>query len=959
MRTFYFFIIGLLLFTEALAQLGNEGFRENRGQVVNQFYEKRPDVLYSTEIKQGVVHYFKNGYSCQFAVHDSLNNRYGNKKQLIKRLPLATPTFTTYRLDFEWIGAKTELVVGEEKLSFVENYYLPSVPQGLLGVKSFARLVFKELYQGIDLIWYRERGELKYDYYLKQAKDVGKIELIVKGATHLELEQSGELIITTPFGDYREPAPICFQNNLKLKGRWQVNEDKLSIIVEGAHPNEALIVDPLVRFWGTYLGGSGSDDNVFVCNDIRHALIASGATKSSSNFATSGSYQTVFGGLGNNNFPGDAFVAKYNSIGTKLWVTYIGGSGSDFANECVADINENIFVVGGTTSTNTGVMASVGAFQSTFQGGQGSGDAFIAKFTSTGQRLWSSYYGGNGDDWAIGVDCDNTGYVYFTGGSVPTNSLSPLGTQGAFQSTCSIGSIGDAFIAKFDGNGNRVWGSYIGGSGYDNGHYCVTDNAGNVYVSGVTTTSVSSFIATNGAYQVQYAGGVTYGDAFLIKLNSIGQRIWGTYLGGNLDDISGNLALHSNGSVVMCGHTATAASVFTTSGSFQANYGGGTADCFLVRFAPSGAFMDGTLYGGQGIDEWCSVACDSQGNTFLFGLTSTNSGTAVALPCVFQPAFGGGGFDFFLAKFNSTLGREWASWFGGAGNESNSNTAICIDGMDKLYIGGNITSQTASTLITTTGASQTNYGGGNYDVFIEKFDDCLALPPQQVNVSNACIGQAAILSAPQICGLVWYASMLGSPIYTGGSFTTGVLLGDTTFYVADNSCGITSSVAAVNIHPQASPTVIVTPFPGTICLGENSVLIASGTSNFTWTGLGSQNPITVQPSITTNYTLSGNQYPGACIGSVQATVFVDACTPLGNLNIIETLMIYPNPAAKEFYIKGIWTKVEVRDFLGRCLMIEKNESDQRLDLAEFSKGIYLVSVYNQQTVQNFKLKVED
>ena len=959
MRTFYFYIIGIFFTTELFSQLGNEGFRENRGQVVNQFNVRRPDILYTAELSQGVIHYSKDGYSFQFVNYASLSTGNAAKQKLIKRLPLATSTFTTYRLDFEWLETQTKEVIGEDKLSFVENYYTPSAPEGILGVKSYARIVFNQLYEGIDLVWYKNNGELKYDYYLDRAKDISKIKLRVKGAKQIKVDAIGQLVISTPFGDYIEPAPICFQKQMKLQGHWKVSNNSITLFVDNANPNEQLLIDPLIRFWGTYLGGSGSDDNVFICNDVRHSLIASGATQSSANFATTGAYQTVFGGLGSSNFPGDAFLAKYTSVGSKLWVTYFGGSGSDFANECVADMNENIFVVGGTTSTNTGVMATANAFQNTYQGGQGSGDAFIAKFSSTGQRLWSSYYGGNGDDWAIGVDCDNSGAVFFTGGSVPTNSLSPLGTVGAFQSTSSVGSIGDAYIAKFDGNGNRLWGSYIGGIGYDNGHYCLSDNAGNVYVSGITTTSISTLIATPGAHQALYAGGVTYGDAFLMKFNSTGQRLWGTFLGGSMDDISGNLTLHTNGDIVMCGQTATSAAVFTVNGSFQSNYGGGSADCFLVRFTPLGAFIDGTLYGGAGVDEWCSIASDSQGNTFLYGLTSTNSGTAVALPCVFQPTFGGGSFDFYLAKFNAVLGREWATWIGGAGNESNSNTAITVDGLDRLYIGGNVTSLTASTLITTPGASQTSFGGGAYDVFIEKFDDCLAVPPSQVNISNACLGQAAVLSAPQVCGLVWYSSSAGSPIYSGGSFTTGVLVGDTTFYVADNSCGITSSASAVQIHPLPSPTVIVTPFPGTVCLGENSVLIAAGASNFTWTGLGTQNPITVQPTITTSYVLSGNNYPGACVGTVQATVVVEACASLANLEIRESIMIYPNPTTQQFFVRGSWTKVEIWDVLGRSLLTEKNESGKGISIAGFDNGSYMVKVYNQQQVKTFRLIIGD
>ena len=115
----------------------------------------------------------------------------------------------------------------------------------------------------------------------------------------------------------------------------------------------------------------------------------------------------------------------------------------------------------------------------------------------------------------------------------------------------------------------------------------------------------------------------------------------------------------------------------------------------------------------------------------------------------------------------------------------------------------------------------------------------------------------------------------------------------------------------------------------------------------------------MQPTITTSYVLSGNNYPGACVGTVQATVIVEACASLANLEIRESIMIYPNPTTQQFFVRGSWTKVEIWDVLGRSLLTEKNESGKGISIAGFDKGSYMVKVYNQLQVKTFRLIIGD
>lgn len=146
-------------------------------------------------------------------------------------------------------------------------------------------------------------------------------------------------------------------------------------------------------------------------------------------------------------------------------------------------------------------------------------------FTTSAQnyRLWATYYGGADQDAGYKISTDASGNVYMTG---QTSSATGIATAGAFQNTYGGGV--DAYLVKFDGAGNRLWATYYGGSGADFGYGVKTDAAGNIYLTGYTEST--SGIATVGAHQTVYGGS---NDAFLVKFDSNGNRLWGTYYGGS------------------------------------------------------------------------------------------------------------------------------------------------------------------------------------------------------------------------------------------------------------------------------------------------------------------------------------------------------------------------------------------------------------------------------------------
>jgi len=134
----------------------------------------------------------------------------------------------------------------------------------------------------------------------------------------------------------------------------------------------------------------------------------------------------------------------------------------------------------------------------------------------------------------------------------------------------------DVFLVKFNKAGVKQWATYYGGSGDDEATSVVVDGAENVYVAGVTTSSVS--IASAGAHQTTYNGSA---DAFLVKFNKSGALRWATYYGGTADDLGSAVAVDASGHVFMAGYTGSTTTI-ATSGTFQTAYGGGTEDAFLV-----------------------------------------------------------------------------------------------------------------------------------------------------------------------------------------------------------------------------------------------------------------------------------------------------------------------------------------------------------------------------------------
>ncbi len=754
-------------------------FTENKGQVRDQDQRARPDVLFSGTDGQLVYHLKNNGISYQLNKVKSWKKILVPGKGINQKEQTTPDQIDVYRLDVNWVNVNVKAGIKTgAALEGHENYYTRGCANGALMVKSYKSVSYQKIYPGIDLIWYQKDGRLKYDYVVAAGANYKDIQLDIQGAEKIWVNDKGELILETPFGDVAEQAPLVTQNGSVLKSRWLVNDHRVAFEIDNIDPGQTVIIDPAVRVWGTYYGGSGAEMITSTTIDAFNNVYSAGYTDSGggTTIATSGSHQSTFNGTV------IAFLMKLNASGIRQWGTYYGDA-QEFGNSCAADASGNVYLAGQTSSTTGTVIATPGSHQAVFGGGNE--DAFLVKFDANGVRLWGTYYGGSGSlDNGNTCATDVFGNVYLSG-QTTSASGSEISTPGSHQEI--FGNNVDAFLVKFNGNGVRQWATYYGGPGLEYG-YCTTDPSGNVYLTGLTTTWTGTAIATSNGHQANSGGGIF--DAFLAKFDANGVRQWGTYYGGLNSDQASSCTSDASGNIFMAGYTDanTPLDTIATTGSHQTVYGGGVEDAFLVKFNAAGVRQWGTYYGGTGSDFAYSCSADASGNVYLAGSTTSTAGGVIATPGSYQSVIPG---NVFLVKFNQAGVRLWGTYYGGSAIDFSGAYACTADGLGNSYLAG-FTDAAFGTNIATPGSHQDVFGGLS-DGFLVKFNDCTAAtPPSAINgLTTTCPGLLQYSVSP-VPGAVSYSWLL--PAGWIGSSTTntiGALSGSsgTISVSASNACG--------------------------------------------------------------------------------------------------------------------------------------------------------------------------
>ncbi|WP_432661808.1 SBBP repeat-containing protein [Wukongibacter baidiensis] len=620
-------------------------------------------------------------------------------------------------LSMKFIGANPDVKIeGQIMGSGRVNYIKGNDPEKwYTDLFTYEKVVYRELWQGIDLVFYGARGQLKYEFVVHPGADSQDIKLSYKGAEDISLDEEGNLLIKNDLGVLIDEHPVSYQEiegrNVTLDSSFVVkkHEDGESFysfkVEKGYNPDYPIIIDP-VLIYSTYLGGSGFDVGFGIAVDNTGSAYVTGQT-SSLNFPLMNPIQPVIGG------GSDAFVTKVNPAGTALiYSTYLGGSSFDSGNGIAVDNTGSAYVTGQTNSINfpliNPIQPAIG----------GSSDAFVTKVNPAGTALiYSTYLGGSGFDRGLGIAVDNTGSAYVTG---TTSSLNfPL--MNPIQP--AIGGSSDAFVTKVNPAGTAlIYSTYLGGSSIDEGFDIAVDNTGSAYVTG--RTSSINFPLMN-PIQPVFGGS---GDAFVTKVNPAGTAlIYSTYLGGSAFDRGFGIAVDNTGSTYVTGRTDSAN--FPLMNPIQPVIGG-SADAFVTKVNPAGtALIYSTYLGGSAFDRGLDIAVDNTGSAYVTGRTDSAN---FPLMNPIQPVIGGSA-DAFVTKVNPAgTALIYSTYLGGSAFDR--GLGIAVDNTGSAYVTG----QTSSANFPLVNPIQPVFGG-SADAFVTKINTnppIISPIPPQIRITN-------------------------------------------------------------------------------------------------------------------------------------------------------------------------------------------------------------------------------
>jgi hypothetical protein len=920
-------------------------FKENKGQVCDQNYNPRPDVLFSGNANGLNFHLTQSGISYQLSQVQSWKEFTDEKTKETGKAP---DLISIYRVDINWINANKNAVVEKgESMRGYDNYYLQQCLNGALNVKSYKTITYSNLYSGIDLKWYEKNGQLEYDFIVRPFADYTKIQFEINGAKKLSINSLGELIIKTPFGEIIEKAPKTFQGNKLIESSWRLNNNILSFNINEYDHSLPLIIDPVIRNWGTYYGGSGIEYIYGSSTNSSGDVYVTGYSSSSNVLATVGAHQTnVVGG------PTNAILTKFNSAGVRQWGTYYGAASGTEGRGCATFSTTDIFMVGYTSSTIG--IATAGAHQVTIAGGE---DAFIVKFNAAGVRQWATYYGGTGNDRGLGCATDLIGNIIMCGNTISSTGTS-IATAGSHQQT--IGGSFDAFVVKFNNAGTvRIWGTYYGGTGGSELAYsCATDNTHNIYVCGESNSS-GTVIATGGSHQPNNSGGT---DGFLVKFNLSGVRQWATFYGSVGYEAAHSCAVDAvNFHVYIAGVTSSPTSTLIASaGSHQTGFGGGSFDGFLARFTASGVRHWGTYYGGASDDRGYACVKDVNSDVYLVG--NTNSSNGISTVGSYQAIQTGLSDELMAVKFNSSGIRQWGTYYGGAGSDYGYTACVNTNG---LHFGG-LTTTPTGTNIASVGSHQATYGGAPNDAFFAQLFECNApaspLDVTPVNNLTVCASYGTTtLSVTGTGTISWYSSPTGGvSLSSGTSYLTPTLTaGVYTIYAESQTCAASVTRTPITLTVNALPIISIVSNSSLICIGQTTTLTANGANTYTWSTGPNSTSIAISPTATSTYTVIGLDVNG-CQSAAIITQSVSACTGLINKEVINAsdIFIYPNPTSDHIQvnIQNGATKLVITNILGQTIIQnELKEGENTIKMQGLSAGIYYFIINHTGNSKTFKV----
>jgi gliding motility-associated-like protein len=611
-----------------------------------------------------------------FVNEDGITFRIGDKRNADKiyehKISGKDDTLKYHHYNVKWLNAnKNPEIIVAERAPFTHNYYLGKDEKNWRSnVALYYTLMYKNIYNAIDLKYYTNQNDLKYDFIVRKGGNPRQIGIVYNGLEQISIKEE-QLVLKTSVGNIIELAPYAYQviNGVKttVACKYILKDNILKYsFPKGYNKNYDLIIDPTMIF--SSLSGSTADNWGFTATyDHQGNLYAGGIAFGLGYPTTLGAYQTTF--MGGGNPPCDVTISKFNATGnTLIYSTYLGGTGDDMPHSLVVDGSNNLIVAGKTLSLDFPI--SMGAFQTTHGGG--GTDLFITKFNNNGTALLgSTFLGGNGHD---GINV-------------------------------SLGYASNQSTLKFN-------------YGDDSRSEVIVDNSNNIYL--VASTQSNNFPTSINAVKRNLSGAQ---DGLFCKMNpTLTTQLYGTLIGGSNSDAAYVIALDKlQQNIYIAGGTQS--NDFhhnVNTGSINTTAPGGIADGYIVKFQNSGNYpmLKSTYIGTSAYDQVYGIQVDHSDNVYIMGQTTG------AYP-VINSTYSNPGSSQFIHKLTNNFNTTLYSTVFGNGNRTSPNlslVAMLVDTCENVYVsgwGGSITpGSTTNGLPITADALQNTTDGNDFYFFV-------------------------------------------------------------------------------------------------------------------------------------------------------------------------------------------------------------------------------------------------
>ncbi|MFN4233291.1 MAG: SBBP repeat-containing protein [Bacteroidia bacterium] len=696
-------------------------------------------------------------------------------------------------------------------------------------------------------------------------------------------------------------------------------------------------------------------------------------------------------------------LSKYNEnypliIDPLIWSTFLGGDGFETINDLYVSNTGDIYVTGYTLSYN--FPTTIGTYDNSYEDYH---DAFISKLSSSGNTLlYSTFLGGNKNDYGIGITVDGTGKIYVSGDTESSNF--PVSAN-AYDQTLNGNLTTDVFVTKFNSSGNLIeFSTYIGGAFDDHVAGIKIDNNSNIYIAGSTISS--DFPTTSLAYDNTHN---LNNDIFVTKLNNTGSSLlFSTFLGGSNHDYCYSFTLDNYNNIYITGNTSSSNypktnGVFstnqnladicvskisndgsnlllstvlggnnydyaysisvdvgyrvsvagstlstdfpTTQGAFMNSHQGYT-DGFIFRLNSNFTVLDYSTYiGGNDNDEIISIYKTASNEFVVVGHTKSNNFPITTNAHQYNKM---GGIDVFITKFLPDLSDiNYSSYFGGSGNDYGEK--LFFNNLDNTLIFCGKTY--SSNFPVTSGAYDVTFNNSNEsDAFITKLYLCPFISFTPSSNSPVCMGDSVYLNCGvSQTGFTYYWHKATFPIFSSTqcnpSFVANILNSGTytiTVTNTNNNCVYKDSII---VSTQLPPDTSVT-------INSSNVLIANQNgASYQW--LDCNNGFTPIPNATFQTftpTVNGSYAVQITLGPCVRTSNCYNISTIGIDDIItnEIIKIYPNPAKEALTIEvSENSKLEVYAYDGKLVAQENIANRTVLNVSNFNNGIYFVRLTNE------------